>query len=305
MKRQIHAYRGHGEIAVEGHNIKLGRGGIREIEFFVQTQQLIAGGRHTELRGRGTVAMLDVLAAEGWIDRGARDELAAAYDFLRRVEHRLQMLTDEQTHTLPAEPEALATFGRFLGFKDRDQFAAALLAHLRKVERHYVRLFERAPEDLSRRQKLAFDDDDTATLDQLASMGFRRPLEIVAAVRKWRGGLYRALRGEQARSNLIELVPLIIDQFARADSPDAAFAAFDRFLAGLRAGGRFFSLLRQNPELMRFVALILGTAPRLADILAQNPQVIDPLVDPSFFGSLPDEARLGSALARVLRDARL
>ena len=304
MKRQIHAYRGHGEIAVEGHNIKLGRGGIREIEFFVQTQQLIAGGRHTELRGRGTVAMLDVLAAEGWIDRGARDELAAAYDFLRRVEHRLQMLADEQTHTLPAEPEALATCGRFLGFKDRDQFAAALLAHLRKVERHYVRLFERAPEDLSRRQKLAFDDDDTATLDQLASMGFRRPLEIVAAVRKWRGGLYRALRGEQARSNLIELVPLIIDQFARADSPDAAFAAFDRFLAGLRAGGRFFSLLRQNPELMRFVALILGTAPRLADILAQNPQVIDPLVDPSFFGSLPDEARLGSALARVIAETR-
>ena len=168
MKRQIHAYRGHGEIAVEGHNIKLGRGGIREIEFFVQTQQLIAGGRHTELRGRGTVAMLDVLAAEGWIDRAARDELAAAYDFLRRVEHRLQMLADEQTHTLPAEPEALATFARFLGFKDRDQFAAALLAHLRKVERHYVRLFERAPEDLSRQQKLAFDDDDTATLDQLA-----------------------------------------------------------------------------------------------------------------------------------------
>jgi glutamate-ammonia-ligase adenylyltransferase len=304
MKRQIHAYRGHGEIAVEGHNIKLGRGGIREIEFFVQTQQLIAGGRHAELRGRGTVAMLEVLAAEGWIDGAARDELAAAYDFLRRVEHRLQMLTDEQTHTLPAEPAMLAAFARFLGFKDRDDFAGALLAHLRKVERHYVRLFERAPEDLERRRKLAFDDDETATLDQLALMGFHRPQEIVAAVRKWRGGLYRALRGEQARSNLIELVPLIVDQFARAENPDTAFAAFDRFLAGLRAGGRFLSLLRQNPELMRFVALILGTAPRLADILAQNPHVIDPLVDPSFFGSLPDAARLESQLARVVEETR-
>src|SRR6201997_5145030 len=91
MKRQIHAYRGHGEIAVEGHNIKLGRGGIREIEFFVQTQQLIAGGRHPDLRDRGTIATLSALAADGWIDAPARDELAAAYGFLRRVEHRLQM----------------------------------------------------------------------------------------------------------------------------------------------------------------------------------------------------------------------
>ncbi len=107
MKQQIHAYRGHGEIAVEGHNIKLGRGGIREIEFFVQTQQLIAGGRHAELRSRSTVATLAALAADGWIDGVARDELTAAYDFLRRVEHRLQMMADEQTHTLPTEREAL------------------------------------------------------------------------------------------------------------------------------------------------------------------------------------------------------
>ena len=123
MKQQIHAYRGHGEIAVEGHNIKLGRGGIREIEFFVQTQQLIAGGRHRELRGRETVATLAALAAGGWIDAEARDELTAAYDFLRRVEHRLQMMADEQTHTLPADRAALEEFARFLGFKGRDDFA--------------------------------------------------------------------------------------------------------------------------------------------------------------------------------------
>ena len=125
-------------------------------------------------------------------------------------------------------------------------------------------------------------------------------------MRSWHDGHYRALRGEQARDNLTELVPLIIDQFSRAENPDAAFAAFDRFLAGLRAGGRFFSLLRQNPELIRFVALILGTAPRLADILAHNPHFIDPLIDPRFFGALPDEKRLEAELARALRrDARL
>src|SRR6476620_186746 len=123
MKRQIHAYRGHDEIAVEGHNIKLGRGGIREIEFFVQTQQLIAGGRHPELRGRETLQTLTDLAKDGWIGREAAHDLTEAYRFLRVVEHRLQMVADEQTHTLPAEPEGVERFVRFLGFAGRDAFA--------------------------------------------------------------------------------------------------------------------------------------------------------------------------------------
>jgi glutamate-ammonia-ligase adenylyltransferase len=306
MKRRIHAYRGHGEIAVEGHNIKLGRGGIREIEFFVQTQQLIAGGRHVELRGRSTIATLAALAADGWIDGAVRDELTAAYYFLRRVEHRLQMMADEQTHTLPADPDALDLFSRFLGFKNRDDFSGALLAQLRTVERHYVKLFEGAGELLARQQNLSFDaaNGEGETLDRLSQMGFHQPQAVAEAVRKWHGASYRALRGEQARGNLTELVPLIVDQFSRAQNPDAAFAAFDGFLAGLRAGGRFLSLLRQNPELIRFVALILGVAPRLADILGQNPHFIDPLVDPSFFGALPDDNRLEGELARALEETR-
>jgi len=306
MKRQIHAYRGHGEIAVEGHNIKLGRGGIREIEFFVQTQQLIAGGRHGELRGRGTIATLAALAAGGWIDAAACDELTAAYDFLRRVEHRLQMIGDEQTHSLPADREALDRFARFLGFAEREHFAVALLAHLRAVERHYVRLFESAPALLARQQNLSFatPEGEDETLDRLSQMGFRQPRELAAAVYRWRVGSYRALRGAQARGYLIELVPVIIDQFSRAENPDAAFAAFDHFLSGLRGGGRFLSLLRENPELIGFVALILGSAPRLADVLARNPQFIDPLLDPSFFGSIPDEERLAAELGRALVEVR-
>ena len=304
MKRQIHAYRGHGEIAVEGHNIKLGRGGIREIEFFVQTQQLIAGGRHAELRDRGTLVTLSALAADGWIDARARDELAAAYLFLRTVEHRLQMMADEQTHTLPATPEALDVFARFLGYPSRDGFADVLVDHLRKVERHYVRLFERASALLAQQQKLAFEPErDGELFERLTQMGFRRALEIVDTVRNWRSGAYRAVRGEQARENLVDLTPVILDQLSRAENPDAGFAAFDRFLAGLRAGGRLFSLLRQNPELIRFVALIIGVAPRLADILARHPHFIDPLVDPGFFGALPDEARLRENLERSLTEA--
>ena len=306
MKRQIHAYRGHGEIAVEGHNIKLGRGGIREVEFFAQTQQLIAGGRHVELRCRGTVATLAALAAGGWIDTATRDELTEAYDFLRRVEHRLQMIADEQTHTLPSDPDALNNFARFLGFPGRDEFAAALLAQLRTVERHYVRLFEREPGRLARRHDLYFSEADreSETLDQLAQLGFRQPQAVAEAVRRWRGALYRGLRGAQARSNLDDLIPLIVDQVSRAQNPDAAFAAFDRFLAGLRAGGRFLSLLRQNPQIMEFVALILGVAPRLADTLALNPHLVDLLIDPSFFGELPDENRLDKELKRSIGETR-
>jgi glutamate-ammonia-ligase adenylyltransferase len=307
MKQEIHAYRGHGEIAIEGHNIKLGRGGIREIEFFVQTQQLIAGGRHAALRGQATVATLKALAADGWIDATARDELTGSYDFLRHVEHRLQMVADEQTHTLPSDRERLTEFARFLGFKDRDDFAATLLKHLRAVEKHYVRLFEGASAFLAQQQNLSFGtspQDEGETLDRLAEMGFRQPGEVATAVRRWPAATYRALRGEQARKSLNELVPVIIDQFARAENPDAAFAAFDRFLAGLRAGGRLLSLLRQNPELIRFIALILGAAPRLADILALHPHVIDPLIDPSFFGALPDAKRLEAELTRALGEAR-
>ena len=145
MKRQMQTYRGQSEIAVEGHNVKVGRGGIREIEFFAQTQQLIAGGRHPELRVRPTLEALKVLAASNWITYEARDELTAAYEFLRRVEHRLQMVADEQTHALPGEPDAVERFANFFGYEDRAAFARDLLVHLNIVQDHYGKLFEGDP----------------------------------------------------------------------------------------------------------------------------------------------------------------
>src|SRR5512140_2671565 len=130
MKRQMQTFRGQSEIAVEGHNVKIGRGGIREIEFFAQTQQLIAGGRHPQLRVRPTLEALNVLAANNWITFAARDELTIAYEFLRRVEHRLQMIADEQTHALPDDKEAVERFARFFGYPDREAFARDLLRQL-------------------------------------------------------------------------------------------------------------------------------------------------------------------------------
>jgi len=305
MKRQIHAYRGHDAIAVEGHNIKLGRGGIREIEFFVQTQQLIAGGRHPELRGRETLATLDRLTDDGWIDQNACRDLHEAYCFLRTIEHRLQMVADEQTHTLPSNPEDLERFARFAGYRDRTGFADALLGHLRNVQRHYAQLFEEiaAPD---RDETLVFpkDADDRETLDRLGTMGFRKPLEASATVRGWlANGSYPSLRGEQARTQFIELVPMLLERLARAENPDIALAAFDRFLTGLHGGARLFALLRQNPDLVALVALMLGTAPRLADILARYPEAMDALLDPSFFGALPGEEALSADLARTMGEA--
>src|SRR5262249_36681466 len=250
MKRQIHAYRGHDQIAVEGHHIQLGRGGMREIEFFVQTQQLIAGGRYPELRIKATLTTLDALAEGGWIDAAARDELAAAYCFLRVIENRLQMVADEQTHTLPADRERLERFARFAGFADRDPFAAALLGHLRNVQRHYATLFENAPALEAGRRPLLFPSaaDDRDTLDHLTELGFRKPLEVSALVRRWNTPTYGALRSAFARDQLAEIVPVLLHHFARSANPDGAVIAFDRFLAALHGGGRPFSLLPQNPR---------------------------------------------------------
>jgi glutamate-ammonia-ligase adenylyltransferase len=304
MKRQIHAYRGHDEIAVEGHNIKLGRGGIREIEFFVQTQQLIAGGRHPELRGRETLPMLATLAAGGWIGAEAARDLADAYCFLRQVEHRLQMVADEQTHVLPSDPAALDRFARFLGFAGRDAFAGVLLDHMRKVQNHYARLFEGA--GAAERLKLDFPPaaDDPRTLDTLVGLGFKQPLEASATVRRWLAGDTAALRGEFAQSHFAELLPVLIEHFSHGESPDRTLAAFDRFLAAVHGGGRLFSLLLRNPELVALLALALGTAPRLADIVAHHPQVMDGLIDPAFFGALPDQAKLAAEFARSCAQAR-
>ena len=306
MKRQIHAYRGHDEIAIEGHNIKLGRGGIREIEFFVQTQQLIAGGRHPELRIRETLATLDALAESKWIDDAARDELAAAYRFLRTIEHRLQMVSDEQTHTLPSDRDALDRFAHFAGFAGRDAFAEVLLGHLRKVQDHYARLFEDAARRSAQGPALSFpkESDDRATLDWLAEHGFRKPLEASATVRSWLVRGYPALKSTFAHQEFSEFLPVLLEQLARLENPDTALVAFDRFLAGLQGGGRLFSLLKKNHDLVALVVRTLGIAPRLAEILARYPQAIDALIDPAFFGALPSEEKLLVELERSLGQAR-
>ena len=306
IKRQIHDHRGHAAVAVAGHNIKLGRGGIREIEFFVQTQQLIAGGRQPELRGRRTLDMLEALAKFGWIDGATRDELIAAYGALRTVEHCLQMVADEQTHTLPEEAEGLAVVARMAGYRDARAFEKAVARTLTTVRDRYAALFETAPTLTSAIGSLSFtgDADDPETLATLIALGYRNPAEVSRTVRGWHFGRYPATRSASARERLTEFVPVLLEALAGNDGADAAFAAFDRFLARMPAGVQLFSLLQSNTGLLNLLVTVLAAAPRLAETIVRRAHVMDALLDPAFFGSLPDAALLRERLAESLTEAR-
>ena len=305
MKRQMQTFRGQSEISVEGHNVKIGRGGIREIEFFAQTQQLIAGGRHPELRVRPTLEALNVLALSHWITIEARDQLTAAYEFLRRVEHRLQMVADEQTHTLPDDVEAVERFAAFFGYENRAAFAKDLLGHLNVVQAHYGKLFEGDPTGNVQLPAADYSagPDDPRLLEHLATLGFKKPIMVAQTVQQWMVGDYRVFRLESTRNAFVEFVPALIAGLANAEEPDHAVTAFDRFLQALQRGGRLISLLSQNRDLVALVALILGAAPRLGDMLARQPQIMDGLIDPRFFGAMPDRSELSARLAATLTDA--
>ena len=305
IKRQIHDHRGHGTIAIAGHNIKLGRGGIREIEFFVQTQQLIAGGRAPALRGRATLPMLAALAKEGWVDERAARELSAAYLHLRHVEHRLQMVDDQQTHTLPDDDSALAGIALLSGADGEASFETKLRAVLETTQRHYSKLFEEAPTLSAGAGNLVFtgDEDDPDTLRTLTEMGFADPALVSGLVRGWHYGRYPATRSATARERLTEIVPAMLDVLAK-DRGDGAVVKFDAFLSQMPAGLQLFSLLGSNPWLLSLLADILGAAPRLADLITRRPHAFDAIIDPAFFGGLPDRATLEQHLRQSMQEAR-
>ncbi len=304
MKRRVHAFKGHGAIAVEGHDIKLGRGGIRDIEFFAQTQQLITGGRHPELRTRGTIATLERLADGGWIEKTAADDLTRAYLFLRRVENRLQMVGDQQTHIIPGDRAELDRIARLSGFEDTDAFGDALIAQFKVVETHYGALFEKIPEPATEVPGIVVaDESDPGALAALERLGFNNPIATVAAIRAWQSGRYASTRSAKSRERLTEFLPLLLDAFGRTAEPDLALATFDKVIASMPAGLQLFSLLAANPSLLRLVADIMGTAPRLARIIARRPKLLDAVLDPGFFGAVPSAVKLKELVANAIAQA--
>src|SRR6204780_1971547 len=283
MKRQIHAVRGHEQVVVPGHDVKLGRGGIREIEFFVQTQQLIFGGRRPQMRGPRPLDMLQQLCADKWISAEAVDDLTRAYAFLRRIEHRLQMVADEQTQRLPFEQGGLKRFAKFCGYARLDSFVDDLTHHLTQVERHYARLFEDVPELSVASGDFVFTGgiDDPATLDTLRALGFQRPEAAAETVRGWHFGRRAAVRSARAREGLTELTPALLAAFAGSGDADAALSAFDEALARMPASVELLSILRSNASLRELFGDVLGSAPRLAQVIATRPHVLDAAIDPA------------------------
>ena len=295
MKRQIHAVRGHADIAAVGHNLKLGRGGIREIEFFVQTQQLIAGGRDDDLRGRRTVDMLAMLAQKQWIDDATAQRLTQSYYFLRRIEHRLQMRLDEQTQTLPNEADGFGKFARFAGYQGAEDFTAELTMHLTRVAQDYGLLFEQAESLSGDSGNLVFTggEDDPDTLHTLSQMGFQRPQDISAMVRGWHAGRMAATRSARAREILTRLQPVILERLARGSEPDDGFIRFHNFLDALPSGVQVFSLFQSNPHVLHLLIDIITVAPRLARFLSGNVGLMDALVQsvatPAALGAVPQD----------------
>lgn len=309
IKRQINAHKGGSAIAVAGHNVKLGRGGIREIEFYAQTQQLIWGGRVPDVRVSTTRAALDALVQLGQVERQDAEDLLAAYRELRRIEHRLQMIADEQTHSIPSTPDGIKTLACFLGYADADAFSAAVMALLHTVEDHYAALFEEAP-SLSAAQagiegNLVFTggDTDPGTLDTLRGLGFANPEAVDATVRGWHHGRYRATRSERTRGILTELMPAILSSLGKTADPDAAFRNFDAFLSRLPAGVQLFSMFHSHPDLLELVAEIMGGAPRLSDHLAGNAPMLESVLTPAFYDPPPPLAALRAEIAALLDPA--
>ncbi|WP_159952887.1 bifunctional [glutamine synthetase] adenylyltransferase/[glutamine synthetase]-adenylyl-L-tyrosine phosphorylase [Rhizobium sp. 18065] len=306
IKRQIHVHKGHGAIAVKGHNVKLGRGGIREIEFFAQTQQLIAGGRMPDLRLRPTEAALNALAGARWIDPLTAEELTACYWFLRDVEHRIQMVHDEQTHVLPDTEVELKRIAFMLGFIDTTAFSTRLESVLKTVERRYARLFEKEEGLSSATGNLVFtgQKDDPDTLKTLKGLGFERPEDISRVIRTWHYGRYRATQSVEARERLTELTPDLLKAFGESRRADEALLRFDSFLAGLPAGIQLFSLLGNNPALLDLMVNIMSSAPRLAEIIAARPHVFDGMLDPGLMVEIPTHDYLAKRLSAFLGGCR-
>ncbi|WP_119167816.1 bifunctional [glutamine synthetase] adenylyltransferase/[glutamine synthetase]-adenylyl-L-tyrosine phosphorylase [Algihabitans albus] len=305
IKRQIAAHKGGNHIAVEGHNVKLGRGGIREIEFFAQTQQLIFGGRNPELRKPQTLVALDGLVQFGRVKPETAEDLNKAYRYLRRLEHRLQMIGDQQTHLIPGDAEGVERVAAFLGTSDSTAFRQELVNHLERVEQHYAELFEEAP-SLSGPGNLVFTggEPEPGTLETLAKLGFADGTRVFNLVRAWHHGRYRATRTTRAREYLTELMPSLLQALGRTAQPDDALLRLDTFLAGLPAGVQLFSMLHENPKLLDLLAEIMGDAPALAQHLGRRPSLLESVVEPGFGDALPDAAGLAAELEEALGQAR-
>ncbi len=270
-------------------HIKLGPGGIREIEFIAQVFQLIRGGRDPALQVRPTLRVLALLAERRLLPAESERELATAYEFLRRLEHRLQYVADAQTHRLPGGDDERQAIATSMACHDWASFMVALDAHRALVARHFEQVFSE-PEE-GRHPLAGIWDGATAnedSLEQLAALGFRQPQALIERVQRFRdSGRYLQLPASN-RERLDALGPRLIDAAAATATPDATWQRGLEFLDKISRRGAYLALLQQYPQTLKKLAELIGSSSWAADYLTRHPILLDELLDSRIFDVTTD-----------------
>ena len=305
VSQQIHDFHGHDAIRAAGHNVKLGRGGIREIEFFVHMHQLAYGGRNRRLRGSRLLPMLETLDREHHIMPRETAALRDAYLLLRRVEHRLQMVNDTQTQKLPESDEGLEHIAFFLGLDSAEELVRRIESAAGEVHDLYRTRFNvpEGEQDLTA-AILEGPDEHPDSVAKLQAAGFKRAPAAIEVFRGWAEGRHVSTASERARSVIREILHEIVDALGRTPDPDRALARLDRFLAALPEDLALFAMLRANTWLLSLIAVVMGSAPRMADVLEGNPRLLQAVLDPSFFLPIPEQEQLARELDERLAGRR-
>lgn len=281
IQRQIHEHKGTGgAIDLLGHDMKLGRGGIREIEFFAQTRQLIAGGRDLALRCITTVEALEMLAAKDWIPTDVATRLIAAYRSHRRVEHRIQMLHDAQTHSIPKSPEQLLRLANLDGHATDGDFGAAILVSLEDVHSMSAELSDTNSEAT---EGVSANADQLKMFESWRDLpSFRHPVVL---------DIFDAMQ------------PMFLKHLNAAPDPQGMLHNFDLFLSRLNKGVELFSLFEARPDILLLVMDFCALSSTLATRLAAEPKVLDGLAFDSFFTVLPNLPSYAEMLEHALTRA--
>ena len=258
-------------------HVKLGPGGIREIEFIAQAYQLIRGGRDAQLRERPTLQILSTLAGSGIIDAAAADQLAAAYDFLRRLEHRLQYLDDAQTHSLPADDSDRAAIARAMGFRGWKSFLAALDRHRRQVSAQFEQVFSTTGE--ARHPLLPVWQDAPEAAQVLAQCGFRDAEAVLAVLRELRGSSRYAALPESSRIRYDTLIPRLVEASGTRPNPEETLARCIALIETISRRAAYLALLDEHPPALLRLAALAGASPWAAEYLQRHPVVLDELLD--------------------------
>jgi glutamate-ammonia-ligase adenylyltransferase len=295
---RIRSHYASGQAFGPGYDLKRGRGGIREVEFFAQVQQLIHGGRNAALRAPATLDALAALSQAGIIEPQVAGALGDAYRLLRTIEHRLQMVEDQQTHSLPGTDEALANVARLHGLACGETLVGLLSPHVATVGAHFDALVG----DRGAGQGRRWPHDAGALAEAAVKAGFADGPATVRFVERWRGGAVRALRTPVAQEALEELLPTLMPAIAQAPDPAVALARFDALLSGLPSALNFMNLLVAQPQLAAMLAAILAHAPALADDLAARPTLIEGLLDASVFAAPASPVALAAQMGADGRD---